>query len=126
LEKGVEMDARVDAVIEMMRQRMADDLRARTLAKSVNLSSTRLRQLFKRETGRSPMQHLKDLRMKKCEDMLSTAFLSIKEIAGLVGVRDVSHFVRDFKKKFGVTPTEFRDRSRASRASSAQVSGWRG
>jgi len=116
------MDARVTAVIGVMHGSMADQLSIGTLSKRVNLSATRLRQLFKRETGRSPMQYLKDLRMQKSENLLSSTFPSIKEITLLVGARDVSYFVRDFKKNFGVTPSEFRGRSRTSQKASGQLS----
>lgn len=54
------------------------------------------------------MQYLKDLRMGEADKLLRTTFLSVKEIAFLVGARDLSHFVRAFKKDHGVTPTEFR------------------
>jgi len=93
-----------------MRQGLADHVSIKILSKGVNVSSARLRQLFKKNTGRSPMQYLKDLRMLQAEYLLRRTFLSIKEITFRSGSRDVSHFVRDFKKQYGVTPSEFRIR----------------
>jgi transcriptional regulator GlxA family with amidase domain len=104
------MDARVEAVIEVMRESLGKDLLMCTLAKSVNLSTTRLRQLFKMETGRSPVQYLKTLRIRHAEHLLRTTFLSIKEIAFLSGGKDVSYFGREFKKQHGLTPCAFRAR----------------
>lgn len=102
------MDARVKVVINLMRDSMAHELSIGALSRSVNLSSARLRQLFKTATGRSPISYIKYLRMNRAEDLLLTTFLSIKEIAFRIGAKDVSHFVRDFKKNRGVTPTQFR------------------
>lgn len=39
---------------------------------------------------------------------METSFLSIKEVAYHVGVKDESHFVRDFKKAYGAAPTPYR------------------
>lgn len=83
-------------------------LEFRELAKIVNLSPSRLRHLFKTETGRTPAQYLKHLRLQKAELLLSTTFLTVKEIVNRVGLNTGSHFVREFKKVYGVTPTTYR------------------
>jgi transcriptional regulator GlxA family with amidase domain len=103
----VAIDARVESVISLM-NRLEPTQSICTLSKSVNLTPARLRQLFRKNTGRSPMQYLKDLRMRRAEGLLENTFLSVKEIALLCGVGDVSHFVRDFKNTHGSTPTEYR------------------
>ena|SRR5437867_6170091 len=105
------MDARVESVINIMRQGLTDQLFIHRLSRSVNISPARLRQLFRKDIGRSPMQYLKDLRMQRAEQLLRRTFLSIKEVTFRSGMRDISHFVREFKKHYGVTPTEFRARS---------------
>ena len=46
--------------------------------------------------------------MQRAQELLQNTFLSVKEVAFSIGVRDVSHFVRDFKKLCGQTPSEFR------------------
>jgi len=102
------MDLRVKRLIEMMNERLANKLSERIMSTSVNLSPARLRQLFKKETGLSPTQYLRRLRTKRAADLLQRSFLTIKEIAFHTGSGDVSHFVRDFKKHYGVTPSQFR------------------
>lgn len=104
----MEIDLRVKTVISMMERSFAGDISLGTLANSVSLSPARLRQLFKRDTGLSPIKYVRRLRAKKAAYLLQTSFLSIKEIAFQSGSGDVSHFVRDFKKQYGVTPSEFR------------------
>ncbi len=102
------MDARVEMAVSLMHQLTTDQLSIRSLSRSVNLSPTQLGALFKKETGQSPMQYLRKLRMQKAEQLLRSTFLSIKEVASLSGAKDVSHFVRDFKKEHGLTPKGFR------------------
>ncbi len=108
LAESCDMDTRVKSVINIMRRGLPDDLSIRILSKAVNLSSARLRQLFKKDAGRSPMQYLRDLRMQTACELLRSTFLSIKEITARSGIGDTSHFGHDFKKRYGVTPSEFR------------------
>ena len=91
-----------------MHQLVSNDIPIAVVSRRVNLSPTRLRQLFAQSLGRSPAQYLKDLRMQRAARLLRTTFFSVKQITHLVGINDVSHFVRDFKKRYGLTPTEFR------------------
>jgi len=44
----------------------------------------------------------------KAEKMLRTTFLSIKQILKQVGIASNAHFVRDFRRKYGTTPTAYR------------------
>ena len=102
------MDHRVTAAIGIMHRQLADRVSVIRLSKSVNLSPRRLAQLFKVETGSSPRQYLRTLRMQRARNLLQTSFLSVKEVSFHSGLTDVSHFVRDFKKQYGLTPSEFR------------------
>ena len=51
------------------------------------------------------------LRLERAKHLLDTSFLSVKEITHSVGLNDESHFVRDFKKAYGASPTLYRMRS---------------
>jgi len=78
------------------------------LALLVNLSTSRLRHLFKTETGMTPTQYLKSIRMREAELLLRTTFLSVKEIMNRVGISDESHFGHEFKKAYGLPPSKYR------------------
>jgi AraC-like DNA-binding protein len=78
------------------------------LAVSVNLSVSRLRALFKAETGMTIAQYMKRQRMHCAKELVGTTYLRIGEVATTLKFEDVSHFVRDFKRTFGVTPVTYR------------------
>ena len=78
------------------------------IARAVNLSTPRLRYLFKAETGTTPAQYQKLLRMQKAKELLEETFLNVKQIMLRVGVKDQSHFVRDFRALYRHTPAEYR------------------
>jgi transcriptional regulator GlxA family with amidase domain len=102
------MDERVDAVSVFMKTNLRRKLSLDEMAKSVNLSPARLRQIFKAEVGVAPLAYLKALRIERAKELLENTFFSIKEIAGSVGMGDASHFVRNFQTAFGVTPARHR------------------
>ena len=102
------MDQRVEKAIHLMQENLSRNLIPGEIAKSVNLSLAHLRYLFKTETGMSPAQYLRSLRMQEAGRLLKTTFLSVKEVMHRIGVRDESHFTRDFKKIYGMTPAQYR------------------
>lgn len=95
-------------IIALIEEDLRRELSLEELAGSVNLSASRLRHLFSAEMGITPMQYLKSIRLRKAKQMLETSFLSVKQIIGLVGIGDRNHFTSDFKKAYGVSPTEYR------------------
>ena len=103
------MDRRIEVVISKMEGQISKSWEIGELARLVNLSASRLRHLFKTETGKTPAQYLKHRRLQTAELLLRTTFLTVKEIANRVGLTTGSHFVREFKKVYGVAPTTYRN-----------------
>jgi AraC-like DNA-binding protein len=107
------MDQRVQQAIRLMQENLSRKLIPGEIASAVNLSLAHLRYLFKEETGKSPAQYLRALRMREAGRLLETTFLNVKEVMHRIGVQDESHFTRDFKKVYGMTPAQYRSRPRA-------------
>lgn len=106
------MDQRVQKAIRLMQEDLRRKFIPGEIAAAVNLSLAHLRYLFKTETGMSPAQYLRSLRMQEAGRLLRTTFLSVKEVMHRIGVNDESHFTRDFKKVYGLTPAQYRARHR--------------
>lgn len=112
------LDHRVKMAIAEMENRLHCELSLDVLAQSVNLSTSRFRHLFKTETGTTPAQYLKSLRMRRAKELVETTFLNIKEIMSSIGVRDKRHFAKDFERIYGLTPTQHRARCRGAASGS--------
>jgi len=104
------MDSRVQKIIVLLEGNPYRALSLREIALTVNLSVSRLRLIFKAATGMSPTQYFKLLKMQEAKSLLETTFLPVKQIAAKIGTKDASHFVRDFKKVYGMSPTQYRKR----------------
>ncbi|HUQ32720.1 MAG TPA: helix-turn-helix domain-containing protein [Pyrinomonadaceae bacterium] len=102
------MDSRLQKIIVLMESNPHRALSLREMALTVNLSVSRLRLIFKTATSMSPTQYFKSLKMQEAKSLLDTTFLTVKQIAAKIGTRDASHFVRDFKKAYGLSPAQYR------------------
>jgi AraC-like DNA-binding protein len=104
------MFIKISKVVDTINNNFHKEIRITDLAFSVNLSRTRLFKLFKEELGLSPKQYLRILRIRKGKELLEKTRFSIKEIAHQVGYNDGTHFMRDFKRIYAVSPSQYRDR----------------
>ncbi|MFL6336400.1 MAG: helix-turn-helix domain-containing protein [Pyrinomonadaceae bacterium] len=104
------MEHRVRKAIALAEQSLHKGWSPAKLAALVNLSPSRLHQLFKQETGVPPARYLRQLRMLRAKELLERTNLSVKQVMACVGLTDESHFVRDFKKTCGLTPARYRER----------------
>ena len=102
------MAERVKRVIELMEGDPSRNFKLGKMAESVNLSAPYFCYLFKTVTGVPPAKYLKSLRLQQAATLLTTTFLSVKEVVRRVGLTDESHFVRDFKSTYGYSPALYR------------------
>ena len=107
------MDQRIQSVILAIEKDLADPLSPNELARAVNLSSSRLRHLFRTVKNMTLAQYQGNARMEEARRLLSTTYLSVKEVMTQVGIHSDSHFARDFKEACGLSPTQYRARTQA-------------
>jgi AraC-like DNA-binding protein/uncharacterized protein YjbJ (UPF0337 family) len=93
-----------------MKEAPEQDVTVAQLAASVNLSSSRFTSLFKSHVGLPPARYLRTLRLERARRLLEQTSLPVKEVMAHVGIRDPSHFTRDFRREYGFVPTEVRRR----------------
>ena len=79
------------------------------VARKVYMTPTYLSLLFKTNTGHTFIEHLTQIRIEKAKELLRTTHFKNYEVAEQVGYQDPRYFSQVFKKKVGVSPTEFRD-----------------
>jgi len=80
-----------------------------SVAQKVFITPTYLSLLFKTNTGKTFIEHLTEIRIDKAKDMLRTTHYKNYEVAEKVGYQDSRYFSQIFKKKVGVSPSEYRE-----------------
>ncbi len=83
------------------------------LTSMLMMSQRNFNRRFKAATGTTPIQYLHEQRLTEAKDLLRNSNLSIGEIAYRVGFSDLSYFTRQFRKRSGVTPSQWRKSVRA-------------
>lgn len=104
------MEYRVFRLKEQILENLKFDWTIKKMAELSNLSKEHFHKLFKKETGQSPIQFVKSSRLEKAKELLEITNLRVKEIITQVGIREQTHFVRDFKKAYGLKPNEYRQK----------------
>ncbi len=79
-----------------------------SIANALHLHPNYFSILFKKETGTLPKEAIHNTRMRNAAKMLRFTDHPVKEIASVVGFSDGLYFSRVFRKRFGVSPTEYR------------------
>ncbi len=82
------------------------------LSNQAMMSKNSFMQLFKKHTGKSPIQYLLDFRIKIAQGFLLETTKSIGEISNSVGFENPLYFSTLFKKKIGLSPKLCREQSK--------------
>ena len=85
------------------------------LSEAVGINPYYLSHLFRKEMGISFLEYLTSVRMSIAKNLLKQTTMTMMEICLEVGYQDPSHFAKIFKKKEGIHPTEYRNRTLDSR-----------
>lgn len=88
-------------------------MNVRTLAEWIGCSADYLSHIFHRETGVTITHHLNNKRIMFARNLLKDSSLNISEIAHVCGYRDPGYMTRQFKRRTGTTPREYRHAERA-------------
>jgi AraC-like DNA-binding protein len=79
------------------------------LIKILNVNYQQLRDQFREKTGLSPYQYFLQMKINKAKELLLEGALSIKEISYKLSFDSPYYFSRLFKKKTGVSPSQWND-----------------
>lgn len=88
---------------------LSADLSLKALAKRLNVTSSYLSSLFRKEMGMTLTDYVNQQRIAHAQYLLLNTSVPIKAIAQQCGIADLNYFVRMFKRAAGVTPKVYRD-----------------
>jgi DNA-binding response OmpR family regulator len=98
--------------IDILRVEMRTPPSLRELAHRVGTNQSKLGREFQNHLGMSTFEYLREQRLARAQELLSSGDQQVQHIADAVGFRRTGDFATAFKRRFGVTPTEYRRRQR--------------
>uniref|UniRef100_UPI003217CFEE AraC family transcriptional regulator n=1 Tax=uncultured Draconibacterium sp. TaxID=1573823 RepID=UPI003217CFEE len=110
--EDVELEANpvVNRAINYLEKNLNKKLTLNQLAEEVGYSPTYLTTLFKKETNYSPINYFSHLKILKACELLDYTNMKVKEISFQLGYTDPYYFTKDFTKKMGLSPRNYRNR----------------
>lgn len=86
------------------------DFDVNALAESMRISRSQLGQKIKNLYGVTTVEYLRERRLNHAAQLLTDTDLTVQEIMFQSGMQDPTNFYRRFKEKFGVSPSQYRQR----------------
>jgi AraC-like DNA-binding protein len=98
---ATDLAARLRAYVET---RMARPIALDDVARHLGMSKYHLIRRYRRQTGRTPMTDVARQRVERARDIVLTSSLPLKDIPEQVGLNDIYHMTRLFRRHLGTTP----------------------
>lgn len=93
---------------------LSADLSLSSLAALQDISPGYLSAIFKKETGKTLSEYVRERRIRHAAHLLATTSLQIQSVALHCGILDVQYFSKLFKREMGKTPKEYREGQKRS------------
>jgi AraC-like DNA-binding protein len=99
---------KLKAAVGYIQEHYTQTIRLEKLARHLGISESRLIILFKKNTGKTPINYINQVKVNHAKDLLLNSNKTIKETAFELGFQDEFYFSRVFKKLEGISPRDFK------------------
>ena len=110
-EEPVKLDKRDAELIERLRAniqlRPAEDYNVEKIAGELGVSKSKLVRLFRSMYGTSIHSYVQEQRLEYAASLFNTGYRNVTEVATLAGYNNLSHFAKEFTKRYGITPKKY-------------------
>lgn len=101
-------DKFLENIMKYIEDNIAEEtLNVEDLSQHIGMSRGNLYRKLKMLTGKSPVEFIRHIRLKRASQLLKQHKMYINEVSYMVGFQNVTYFRKCFKEEFGYTPTEF-------------------
>lgn len=94
--------------VEYIKQHIYGPCSVTDMAVSVGYNPQYLATIFKAEVGYTPIEYIRFVKMQEAKELLLSKHYSVAEISQSLGFCNTSYFIREFKRVYETTPSQFR------------------
>ncbi|MCG8309262.1 MAG: response regulator [Cytophagales bacterium] len=84
-----------------------DDFSVQMMVRAMGMSQSACYKRIKELTGRSAVQFIRDIRLRRAAKLLNKGELNVSEVAFSVGINDLKYFREKFKEQYGCNPSDY-------------------
>ncbi|WP_281085990.1 helix-turn-helix domain-containing protein [Eubacterium ruminantium] len=110
-EEPVKLDKRDADLIEKLRANIqlspAEDYNVIRIAGELGVSKSKLVRLFRSMYGTSIHSYVQEQRLEYAASLFNSGYGNVTEVATLAGYNNLSHFAKEFTKRYGITPKKY-------------------
>ena len=99
---------RIKTMLSFIQEHYPADLNTAAIAACASISESECLRCFRNTIGTTPIQYLKQYRIRQAARLLTETREKVSEIAVKCGFQDMSYFTKSFREQMGTTPTEYR------------------
>ena len=108
-EENIQSDTFLAKLLDIMDKQMENNtLTVDELVEDMGMGRTVFFNKLKSLTGLSPVEFIREMRIKRAAQLLEQKQYNITEVTYMVGMNDSRYFAKCFKATYGVTPSEYR------------------
>ena len=103
-----ELHPGLQAALNVLESNLSEPVSWSDLSKKAHVSPSHLNALFRKNFGGGPLKYRQRLQLEQAKRLLQSPYMRIYEVAEACGFEDANYFVRLFKKRFGISPNQWR------------------
>lgn len=100
---------KLNYVLTYIEKNLSRNITVGELARIVHLHPNYFIKFFRTHFGSSPIHYINKMKMDRAKSLLSTAAITVTEVAEAIGFNDIYHFSKAFKNYTGFSPKEYRN-----------------
>lgn len=100
--------------LSMLNERLAEPPGLVELARELGTNERRLTDIFRQRVGMTVFDYFSEMRLETSRHLLGESEMRIQAIASHVGYRNAGDFTRAYRRRYGVSPREYRQRLRGA------------
>ncbi len=100
---------KLKSAISYINNNFSEDISLTNVAEVIKLTPNHLSAIFKKHLGISYIDYICEQRLERSKTLLADPELSINAIIKMIGFNSSAYFAERFKKKYGLSPTKYRN-----------------